>query len=143
MSLQSPTARTKSSTKKRSATAMPYTRALACVFFALLSAGCVDVSVDRIGQRYPPFPETCPIDYQYGDLTKVMEFASNGYVQVGSIMVEKGGEDFDDAMKARVQPEACKLGGNLVVMGSSSPGSFSTNYSYAQMIVLRKVQSGS
>ena len=73
-------------------------------------------------------------------MTKMMQLVSSGYVQVGSITVVKGGDAFDDAMKARVQPEACKLGGNLVIMNSSSPGSFTTNYSYASMVVLRKTQ---
>lgn len=46
-------------------------------------------------------------------------------------------------MKARVRPEACKLGGHLVMMGASSPGSFTTNYSYVSLMVFRKTQTSS
>jgi hypothetical protein len=101
------------------------------------STACVNVAVQRMGERFPSYPESCPIDYQYGDMSKAMQLMGAGYVQVGSISVVKGGDSFDDAMKARVQPEACKLGGNLVLMGASSAGSFTTNYSYVQLMVLR------
>jgi hypothetical protein len=112
-------------------------RVLGSIILACVSTACVNVSVQRTGERFPSYPESCPIEFQYGDLSKAMTLMSTGYVQVGSITVVKGGDSFDDAMKARVRPEACNLGGNLVLMGSSSAGSFTTNYSYVQLMVLR------
>ncbi len=92
----------------------------------------------RTGDRFPPYPEHCALDYRYGDMTKGMELVRNGFVQVGSITVVKGGDSLDDAMKERVGPKACELGGELVMMGTSSPGSFNTNFSYASFMVYRK-----
>lgn len=59
-------------------------------------------------------------------------------MQVGHITVVKGGDDFTDDMKRRVRPYACEMGGDMVMMGASSPGSFTTSYSYASLLVLRK-----
>jgi hypothetical protein len=104
------------------------------------SLGCVNVSVSRSGDRFDPRPEDCVIDYRYGDVQKAMGLVQSGYVQVGSITVVKGGDTFDDAMKDRVGPKACELGGEIVMMGPSSPGSFDSNYSYASLMVFRKIE---
>lgn len=66
-----------------------------------------------------------------------MQLTSSGAVQVGNITVTKGGDSFDDAMKNRVRPVACEMGGNIVMMGDSSGGSFTTNYSYVSLTVFR------
>lgn len=101
--------------------------------------GCVDVSVNRTGERFPAYADNCPLDFQYGGINKMMQIqSSGGYVQVGSITVVKGGDSFNEALKNHIRPEACKMGGQVVIMGQSSPGSARTNYSYASLAVFRK-----
>lgn len=112
-------------------------RALPFALVLALVAGCVNVSWNRIGDRFAPRPEDCHIEYQYGDMTKLMALTGSGYVQVGTITVVKGGDDFSEAMKKRVRPIACEIGGDAVMMVTSSPGSFTTNYSYVMLTVLR------
>jgi hypothetical protein len=104
---------------------------------AIVSAGCVQISTMRVGERFAPKPEDCQLEYQYGDMMKVASM-NDSYAQVGHITVVKGGDDFSEDMKRRVRPYACNMGGDLVMMGGSSPGSFTTSYSYASLIVLRK-----
>jgi hypothetical protein len=105
---------------------------------AVLSAGCVDVSVTRVGDRFPPNAKDCQLEFQYGGLQKAMQMSQSGYVQVGTITVVKGGDSLTDEMKKRVRPHACEMGGQFVMLGDSSPGSFTTNFSYASFMVLRK-----
>lgn len=95
------------------------------------------LTLQRTGERFPSYPEGCPIAFEYGDLDKAMQLTSNGYVQVGSITVSNAGDSLDDSMKDLVRPKACEMGGTRVIMISSSPGSFSTHYAYVQLVVLR------
>jgi hypothetical protein len=113
-------------------------RVVPLVLVLALVAGCVNVSWNRIGDRFAPRPEDCHIEYQYGDASKALALGSSGYLQVGTITVVKGGDDFSDAMKKRVRPIACEIGGDAVMMVTSSPGSFTTNYSYVMLMVLRR-----
>lgn len=121
---------------------MPSTRTLLTLVVSML-VGCVQMSVQRTGERFASYPENCVLDFQYGDTSKAFQLASTGYVQVGSISVVKGGDSFDDAMKDRVRPEACKLGGNVVIMAGSSEGSWTTNYSYVSLMVFRNTSPSS
>lgn len=92
---------------------------LACV-------GCVETSVTRTGERFPPFPKTCAIDFQYGDFNKAMQHTASGYVQVASMFVAHAGDTIDESMKERVRPEACKVGAHVAMLVSSHGGTLRT-----------------
>jgi hypothetical protein len=77
------------------------------------------------------------LDFRYGDVSKAMALAQSGHVQVGTISVTNGGDSFTDEIKLLVQPKACQMGGSIVMMASSSEGSFG-NYPYVSLMVFRE-----
>lgn len=109
-------------------------RLLAGLAFALACSGCAVTSVTRLGERFPPFPETCAIDFQYGSMAKVMQLSTSGYVQVASMTVSRAGDELDESMKVRVRPEACEVGAHVAMLVSSSDG----DPSYVSFVLLRK-----
>ena len=96
--------------------------------------GCAVTSVTRSGDRFPPFPETCAIDFQYGNINKAMQLTASGYVQVASMFVARAGDALDESMKDRVRPEACKVGAHVAMLVSSNSGDPSS----VSFVLLRK-----
>ena len=105
--------------------------ALALVFGCF---GCAVTSVTRSGERFPPFPEDCAIDFRYGDVNKAMQLTASGYVQVASMTVSRAGDSLDENMKAVARPEACKVGAHVAMLVSSQSG----DPSYVSFVLLRK-----
>lgn len=108
-------------TAPRIGRAVPHViRAGLAIVFAC--SGCAVTSVTRSGDRFAPFPETCAIDFQYGNMNKAMQLNASGYVQVASMFVARAGDALDESMKDRVRPEACKVGAHVAMLVSSNSG---------------------
>jgi hypothetical protein len=98
------------------------------------------VSSSRFGSRFPAYAENCTLEFPEGGMSKVQQLAQSDYVQVGALTIIEMGDSLTDAMKEKIRPKACELGGNLVVMTSSTPnvGGPTIDLSQATFIVLRK-----
>lgn len=105
----------------------------------LALTGCVKVGVTRIGERVPPRGETCQLELKYGDMTQVMQFMQkNFYVQVASATIMNAGDDYNPTMLKHLRPEACRAGGEVVFMTSSSSASNGPSGSgTADFVILR------
>jgi hypothetical protein len=108
-----------------------------------LLAGCgSDVSTARMGGVFPAREPTCSLELRNGTLT--MELTS-AYDTVGSISVQGREGEAPNAPRilALVKPEACALGGEVVLVNTSmnitNGISTSSNHSY---LVFRKKQTG-
>jgi hypothetical protein len=73
-------------------------------------------------------------------MSTVLQLAQSEYVQVGAVTVSEMGDSLTDKMKEKIRPIACELGGNLVVLTSSTPnaGGPTIDLSQATFMVLRK-----
>jgi len=106
----------------------------------LVACGPGPVSTVRMGGVFPARPASCELELRMGTLT--MELTSS-YDTVGVVMVR--GEDGEAPNAPRLlkllKPEACGLGGEVVLVNTSAnvqnaqTGSTSSSHSY---MVLRK-----
>jgi hypothetical protein len=120
------------------------TRSLAFVrLFAVsccaAAVGCAQIGVTRIGERFPPNPDDCAIDYRYGSFQEVMSLMQkDGYVQVASAAIANAGVDYNERLKSLLQPQACKVGGEIVYMTSSNERGELPGSGMASFAILRR-----
>ena len=91
----------------------------ACLLaFASLATACTDVGTVRIGPVAPPRPLDCSLELIDAPPANGMPPGLEllGYVRV---IHEEGRSPNDPAVLKLVKPEACKLGGEEVSVGSS------------------------
>ena len=96
--------------------------ALLLLPLATLLPACTQMQVTRL-KHYPSKPATCELTYDYSSPMEAMKWMS-GYDQVGTIGVGKSfgkvGDEWTDALKKMVRPDACRLGADVVVMVMTS-----------------------
>lgn len=111
---------------------------ISSLFLTVLLSSCATSAFKRVGERFPPNSDNCPLKYEYGHVGKAMGIMSKGYIQVGTLTVVRAGDTIDDKMKKIIQPDACALGGELVIMIDSNPGNILVSNSHSSFMVLRK-----
>lgn len=98
------------------------------------------MGVSRTGPRFPAKNEDCQVEYRYDDFTNVMmTMQKNGYVQVASATLVNAGTTLNEDMKKRLNGEACKAGGDLVIMTSSDERGELPGSGIASFVILRRV----
>lgn len=109
----------------------------------VLLAACAshDVQTMRMGGVFPSRPSNCGLELRTGTLT--YELTSN-YDTVGTVMIrgESGEAPNSPRLLSMLKPEACKLGGEVVLVNTSAnvtyPGTFHGDDSHHSYLVMRK-----
>ena len=104
------------------------------------SAACApDVSTIRMGGVFPPREATCSLELRPGSI----DFAlTSQFDTVGSLMVrgEEGEAPNSPRILALVKPEACKLGGEVLLLNTSAnlTNGISSNSHHTFLVFRRK-----
>jgi hypothetical protein len=101
--------------------------------------GCAPaLQVTRL-KHAPSKPENCELKFDYGSPMEAMKWM-NSYDQVGAIGAGSLGkipDEWTDKLKREIQPHACRLGADVVVMMAGS--TFSGGGSNASFFLYRKL----
>ena len=92
--------------------------AMASGFVLLGCSHAADYNVARMGREVPPKAEGCPIEWP----SISPEDANAKYEILGTVQVPGASStaELSDAQKARIELEACKLGGEAVSLAVSA-----------------------
>jgi hypothetical protein len=107
---------------------------LVTVIFAITlgSMGCPSTS--GRGVLYPPKPPNCPVDFVMINMQTPM--GRQAYQQIGSVSLEDVPERFTPALKRRLRPLVCELGGEAVTYGMFSADTSGTRAEF--YVLLRR-----
>jgi|GEM_PF-4122418 len=127
---------------------MGYRISLTLLAAILLLVGCnnIDVILHKTGKTYPALSEGCPVRFE--NLTP-QEASVAEYEQVGILTVSGLKKDqlqavqvWDGAVKERLWPKVCELGGSIVTLvamgGGESDSLFGKATGHAQFLVWRE-----
>lgn len=99
----------------------------------IVSLGCahsgLEYATTRMGREHPAKPEGCPIAW----LNLTMEEIMAGHETIGMVQVigPSGTSELSEGQRARVEFEACKLGGEAVTLslgGHATTGRAAASY---------------
>ncbi len=73
----------------------------------------------QMGGRYPAKPENCPMRFEYMNERELPFLAR--YELLGQVTLNYVSAEFTDVVKDVLRPEACRLGGDVVVFSKFQP----------------------